>query len=117
MPAGQVSGFKAQMTAGDLTLFARSDALTFDDNHRLSGHMNIEMSGSFQPLSVLAALRLISPENMTLAKPLIDMTLATQGTQKFPLDFKDGGAFIGPLESFRCTYIAVSLTYTHLYLC
>ncbi len=95
---GQVSGFKAQMTAGDLNLFAKSDALTFDDNHRLSGRMNIEMSGSFQPLSVLAALHLISPENMTLAKPLIDMTLATQGTQKFPLDFKDGGAFIGPLK-------------------
>ncbi len=95
---GTVGGFHAQLTAGDLNLDARSDALTFDDSHHVSGRMAIEMSGSFQPLSVLAALHLISAENMTLAKPLIDMTLATQGTQKFALDFHDGGAYIGPLK-------------------
>ena len=95
---GTVSGFKAQATAGDLNVFAKSDALTVGDDNRLAGHMDIEMSGSFQPINVLAALRLISPENMTLAKPLLNLTLATQGTQKFPLDFRDGGAFIGPLK-------------------
>ncbi len=95
---GTVSGFKAQATAGDLNVLARSDALTFGDDKRLNGRMDIEMSGSFQPINVLAALRLISPENMTLAKPLLNLTLATQGTQTFPIDFHDGGAFIGPLK-------------------
>lgn len=95
---GAVAGLHVQMLAGDLNVEAKSDSLTFGPDNRAVGHMDIAMTGSLQPLSVLAALRLISPENMTLAKPLLDMTFATQGTQKFPLDFKDGGAYIGPLK-------------------
>ena len=95
---GALSGFSAHVQAGDLSVAAKSDALSFDDNRRVTGHMDVEMSGTFQPIGVLAALRLISPENMTLATPLLNMTLATQGTQKIPLDFRDGHAYIGPLK-------------------
>ncbi|ESQ93632.1 DUF2125 domain-containing protein [Asticcacaulis benevestitus] len=95
---GTVSGYKAKLIAGDLSLFTTSDALTLDETSHLRGKMNIEMSGTFNPLDVLGALHIISEENMTLAKPLLNMTLATQGTQKFAIDFHEGGAYVGPLK-------------------
>lgn len=95
---GLANGVKAQMTAGELNLLFHGDGLTSDDTGRLKGQLMFEMSGTFKPLDVLGALRLISPENMTLAKPLLNMTLATQGTQKFTLDFHDGAAYMGPLK-------------------
>lgn len=95
---GRVTGFQSQVTAGDLDVRATSDGLGIDDGGHLHGKMKIEMNGAFHPVAVLAALHLISPDNMTLASPLLDMTLSTNGTQKLPLDFHDGGAFIGPLK-------------------
>ncbi|EGF92495.1 hypothetical protein ABI_09320 [Asticcacaulis biprosthecium C19] len=95
---GTASAVKSQVTAGDLNLMLTSDGLTSNQAGHLTGKAHIEMKGTFNPIDVLGALRLISPENMTLAKPLLNLTLATQGTQKFDLDFRDGGAFIGPLK-------------------
>ena len=84
--------------AGDLNVCASSDSLTPDAAGRVSGRLNIEMSGTFNPIDVLGALNLISPDNMTVARPLLNMTLATQGAQTFAVDFHDGGAYIGPLK-------------------
>ncbi|ESQ77186.1 DUF2125 domain-containing protein [Asticcacaulis sp. AC402] len=95
---GTATGVTSQVTAGDLELMLTSDRLTADPDGHLTGKANIEMKGTFNPIDVLGALRLISPENMTIAKPLLNLTLATQGTQKFALDFHDGGAYIGPLK-------------------
>ncbi|MDI7775459.1 DUF2125 domain-containing protein [Asticcacaulis sp. EMRT-3] len=95
---GQISGLKSQVQAGDLSLFSHADGLSLQADGHVSGHVDIEMSGTFKPMEVLGALRIISPENMTLAKPLLDMTLATQSTQKFGIDFRDGGAYIGLLR-------------------
>ncbi len=95
---GHISGLQAEVTAGDLDVRAMSDAITLDQGGHLSGKMKLEMTGAFRPVAVLGALHLISPENMTLAGPLLDMTLSTNGTQKLPLDFHDGGAYIGPLK-------------------
>ncbi len=95
---GQAKAFKSQVVAGDLTLFATSDALALDPDSHVRGKMNIELSGTFQPVTVLGALHLISQENMTLAAPLLNLSLSTQGKQSFPLDFKDGGAYIGGLK-------------------
>ncbi len=95
---GLVSGFKSNLKAGDLDLFAISDDLRLDPNSRLSGHMDVEMSGTFKPMEVLSAVHLISKDNMTLAAPLLNMTLATQGPQKFPIDFRNGSAYIGALK-------------------
>ncbi len=95
---GLISGFKSSLKAGDLDLFASSDDLRLDASSRLSGHMDVELSGAFKPMEVLSAVHLISKENMTLAAPLLNMTLATQGPQKFPIDFKNGSAYIGALK-------------------
>lgn len=95
---GAVNKLTAELNTGELDVMGRSDALTFDAGKRLTGHIDVEMKGTFRPVEVLVALRLISDENLGLAKPLLDMTLATQGTQKLPLDFKDGKAWIGPLK-------------------
>ncbi len=95
---GQVNAFKSELVAGDLNLFMHSDTLSVDQTRHAKGQLAIEMTGTFKPLEVLGALHVISEENMTLAKPLINMTLATQGTQKFAIDFKDGGAYIGALK-------------------
>jgi hypothetical protein len=83
---------------GDLNVCASSDLLTPDAAGHVNGKLNIEMAGTFNPIDVLGALNLISPDNMTIARPLLNMTLATQGTQKFAVDFHDGGAYIGPLK-------------------
>jgi len=85
-------------SAGDLNVCASSDLLTPDAAGRVNGKLNIEMSGTFNPIDVLGALNLISQENMTIARPLLNMTLATQGAQKFAVEFHDGGAWIGPLK-------------------
>ena len=114
---GQVSAFRLKLIQGglaplpagtfttgcqgastDLNVCASSDLLTPDAAGRVNGKLNIEMVGTFNPIDVLGALNLISPENMTIARPLLNMTLATQGTQKFAVDFHDGGAWIGPLK-------------------
>lgn len=95
---GVVSGFKCELKNGDLSVMASSNALGFDATSHLTGHMDIDMSGTFKPLDVLAAAGLISQDNMTLAKPLLDMTLATAGPQKMGIDFHDGSAYIGPLK-------------------
>jgi len=95
---GQITGVKSELVAGDLNLFMHADALTVDKDRHAKGQLAIEMTGTFKPLEVLGALHVISEENMSLAKPLIDMTLATQGTQKFAIDFKNGGAYIGALK-------------------
>ncbi len=95
---GAVSGLHVQLLADDLDVEAKSDNLTFGPDNRAVGHMDVAMTGALQPIGVMAALHLISAENLTLATPLLDMTLVTKGTQKFPLDFKDGGAYIGALK-------------------
>ena len=95
---GTATGVKAQMTAGDLNLVLGGDGLTSDADGRLTGQVKIDMSGTVRPLDVLGALRIISPDNMTLAKPLLNMTLGLQKTQSFTLEFRDGGAYIGPLK-------------------
>ncbi len=95
---GHMTGFQSEVIAGDLDVRAMSDAITLDQGGHLYGKVKVEMTGAFHPVAVLGALHLISPENMTLAQPLLDMTLATQGTQKLKLDFHDGGAYIGPLK-------------------
>lgn len=84
--------------AGDLNVCASSDVLTPDAAGHVNGKLNIEMAGTFNPIDVLGALNLISPDNMTIARPLLNMTLATQGTQTFTVEFHDGGAYIGPLK-------------------
>ncbi len=95
---GQVSGLKSELKNADLTVMATSDVLTVDAGNRLAGRLDVEMSGKFKPLDVLSAAGLLSEENMTLAKPLLDMTFATVGAQKLKLDFKDGKAYIGHLK-------------------
>jgi len=84
--------------AGDLNVCASSDILTPDAAGHVNGKLNIQMTGTFNPIDVLGALNLISPDNMTIARPLLNMTLATQGTQTFAIEFHDGGAYIGPLK-------------------
>jgi hypothetical protein len=95
---GQVTAYKAKLTAGDLSLFTTSDVLALDETSHIRGKMNIEITGTFNPIDVLGALHIISQENMTIARPLLNLTLATQGTQKFAIEFHDGGAYIGPLK-------------------
>ncbi|HWU51038.1 MAG TPA: DUF2125 domain-containing protein [Asticcacaulis sp.] len=95
---GELTGFKAQVQAGNLSLFSHSDGLSLQSDGHVAGHLELDMSGTFKPVEVLGALRIISPENMTLAQPLLDMTLATKDTQKFGIDFRDGGAYIGLLK-------------------
>lgn len=95
---GQVTGLHMMMKAGDLSLTATSPALAADGNSRLTGHLDLELSGTYKPVDVLAATRLISPDNLALAKPLLDMTLPVGGNQKFGIDFKNGGSYIGALK-------------------
>ncbi len=95
---GQVRDFHGLLQAGDLSLTATSPVLTSDADDRLSGHLDLELSGTYKPIDVLAASRLIAPENMLLAKPLLDMTLSTGSNQKFGIDFKNGGSYIGVLK-------------------
>jgi len=95
---GQISGLHVLVKAGDLALTATSPTLTADDHARLKGHLDLELSGTYKPVEALAATRLVSPDNLALAKPLLDMTLSTNGTQKFGIDFKNGGSYIGPLK-------------------
>ncbi len=95
---GVASQFRCEVKNTDLTLLATSDALAFDAASHMTGHLKIDMSGTFKPLDVLGAAGLISEDNMTLARPLLDMTLATVGPQSFNIDFHDGSAFIGPLK-------------------
>jgi hypothetical protein len=95
---GQLTGLHTLLKAGDLSLEATSPGLTADSNARLAGHLNVELSGTYKPVEALAAARLISPENLALAKPLLDMTLSTGGPQKFGFDFKNGGTYIGFLK-------------------
>ena len=95
---GQVSGLHLLLKAGDLSLTATSPALTADANARLAGRLDLDLSGTYKPVDALAATKLISPENLALAKPLLDMTLATGGDQKFGFDFKNGGTYIGFLK-------------------
>ena len=98
LPAGTFTTDCKLAAAGDLNVCASSDLLTPDTTGHVNGKLNIEMSGTFNPIDVLGALNLISPENMTIARPLLNLTLATQGTQTFSVDFHDGGAWIGPLK-------------------
>ena len=95
---GQISGLHMLLKAGDLSLTATSPALSADTEARLAGHLDLELSGTYKPVDALAATRLISPENLALAKPLLDMTLSTGGSQKFGIDFKNGGSYIGFLK-------------------
>jgi len=95
---GQVSGLHLMLTAGDLSLNVSSPALTVDAQSRLAGHLDLELAGTYKPVDVLAATRLISADNLALAEPLLDMTLSTGGTQKFGIDFKNGGSYIGFLK-------------------
>ncbi len=98
LPAGTFTTDCKAAGAGDLNVCASSDVLTPDAAGRVNGKLNIEMSGTFNPIDVLGALNLISQENMTIARPLLNMTLATQGAQTFNVEFHDGGAYIGPLK-------------------
>lgn len=95
---GSATYFKSMLTTGELTLTASSSNLGLDADSRLTGHLDVEMAGTFKPLDVLAAAGLISRDNMTLAAPLLNMTLATVGPQKFGIDFKNGGSYMGPLK-------------------
>ncbi|ESQ85922.1 hypothetical protein AEAC466_01710 [Asticcacaulis sp. AC466] len=95
---GAIKAYKAKLTAGDLNVFTTADTLTLDTTSHLQGKMNVEMSGTFNPIDVLGALRLISQENMTLARPVLNLTLATQGTQRFVVEFHNGGAYVGSLK-------------------
>jgi len=95
---GQVNGLHMLVKAGDLSLTATSPGLTADERSRLAGRLDLELSGTYRPVDVLAGARLISPENLALAKPLLDMTLSTGGPQKFAVDFKNGGSYIGFLK-------------------
>lgn len=95
---GQISGLHLLLKAADLSLTATSPGLTADANARLSGHLDLELSGTYKPVDALAAAKLISPENLALAEPLLDMTLSTGGDQKFGVDFKNGGTYIGFLK-------------------
>ena len=95
---GTATGVKAQISAGELTVMISGDGLTSDSSGRLQGQAKISMSGTYRPLDVLGAMRLISDDNMTLAKPLLRMSLAAQGAPAFTLDFHDGHAYIGPLK-------------------
>lgn len=95
---GQLSGLHLLLKAGDLSLTATSPGLTSDAHARLSGHLDLDLSGTYRPVDALAAAKLISPENLALAKPLLDMALSTGGDQKFGIDFKNGGTYIGFLK-------------------
>ena len=95
---GQVTGLHMMMKAGDLSLTATSPGLSSDATSHLSGHLDLELSGTYKPVDVLAATRLISPDNLALAKPLLDMTLPVGGNQTFGIDFKNGGSYIGVLK-------------------
>lgn len=95
---GSATYFKSMLTTGELSVAASSNGLGLDAQSRLTGHMDIEMTGTSAPLDVLAAAGLISRDHMTLAKPLLDMTLAVVGPHKFGVDFKNGGSYIGPLK-------------------
>ncbi len=95
---GRILALKSELKNTDLTVTAMSDALAVDANSYLAGHLDVEMSGKFKPLDVLAAAGLLSDENMLLAKPLLDMTFATVGAQKLGLDFNDGKAYVGRLK-------------------
>ena len=95
---GRLTAFKSEVQAGTLSLYSHADALSLQGDGHVAGHLELEMSGTFRPVEVLGALRIVSPENMTLARPLLDMTLATKDTQKFGIDFRDGGAYIGLLK-------------------
>jgi len=95
---GRLSAFKSEVQAGTLSLYSHSDALSLQQDGHVAGHLELEMSGTFKPVEVLGSLRIISPENMTLARPLLDLTLTTKDTQKFGVDFRDGGAYIGLLK-------------------
>lgn len=96
--SGSVAAFKSELKNGELRVFASSDRLTFDAEGRPVGKLTSEMSGTFRPLNVLAAAGLLSKENMTAAAPFLNMTLATVGDQKLTIDFRDGGAYIGPMK-------------------
>jgi len=95
---GQLSEVKSQLTAGDLNVQAMSDGLTLDTGGHLSGRLSLEMTGAFRPVAVLGALRIIPKDKMTQAAPLLNLAIQTQGTQKLPVDFHDGGVWIGPLK-------------------
>ena len=95
---GQFQSLRSQLTAGDLTLFASSDVLSLDQGGHLTGRLSLDVTGTPQPLAVLGAMRIISPDNMTLAMPLLKMNLAPQPTQKFKMEFKDGHTYIGALK-------------------
>ena len=96
--AGSVTGFKSELKNAELQVMATSDKLTYDDNGKPVGRLNAEMTGTFRPLDVLAAAGLMSRENMTAMAPLLNMTLATVGAQKLAIDFRDGGAYVGPFK-------------------
>jgi hypothetical protein len=95
---GSVTGFKSELKNAELRVMATSDKLTYDIAGKPVGRLNAEMSGTFRPLDVLAAAGLLSSENMTAMAPLLNMTLATVGDQKLAIDFRDGGAYVGPLR-------------------
>ncbi|MBP2158046.1 MULTISPECIES: DUF2125 domain-containing protein [Asticcacaulis] len=96
--AGSVTAFRSELKNAELTVMATSDKLTYDANGKPVGRLNAEMTGTFRPLDVLAAAGLMSRENMTAMAPLLNMTLATVGAQKLAVDFRDGGAFVGPFR-------------------
>lgn len=95
---GKLDALKAEVHAGNLSLFGHSDALSLQPDGHVTGRLGLDMSGTFKPIEVLGALRILSPENMTLAKPLLDLALATKSPQTFDVDFRNGGAYIGPLK-------------------
>ncbi len=96
--AGSVTGFKSELKNAELRVMATSDKLTYDADGKPVGRLNAEMTGTFRPLDVLAAAGLMSRENMTAMAPLLNMTLATVGAQKLAVDFRDGGAYVGPFK-------------------
>ncbi len=95
---GSATYFKSMLNSGDMTMTASSNGLGLDGQSRLTGHMDIEISDTARPIEVLASAGLISRDHMTLAKPLLDMTLAAVGPHRFGIDFKNGGSYIGPLK-------------------
>lgn len=98
MAGGLLTDVKSQLTSGDLNVQVTSDGLSFDASKHLSGKVNVEMTGPFRPIAVLNALRLIPKDRMNEATPLLNLALQTQGKQKLPIDFHDGGAWLGPLK-------------------
>ena len=95
---GSVTAFKSELKNAELRVMATSDKLTYDAAGKPVGRLNAEMTGTFRPLDVLAAAGLMSRENMTSMAPLLNMTLATVGAQKLAVDFRDGGAYVGPFR-------------------